>query len=205
MKKRSFNTAAMIAVLCISLVSTGCLGRFAAFNKLSDWNQKATDNKFVNEIVFLALNIIPVYGIALLVDAVVFNSLEFWGEKNPMMTEGDHQKVVESGDLKVVQTFHQDPELKMMTAEYYVQGRLARTLTLTQQTGSPEFIGAVTVSDGSAENFRIESGEAGLTLTRFNAQNRPSAEVVEGPVLQSLSEKIASLINTHTVRLASAH
>jgi len=205
MKRNNFSTIAIVLVMIVSFMTAGCLGRFAAFNNLSNWNQKATDNKWLNELIYLGLNIIPVYGLALLGDAFIFNSIEFWGGKNPMTSEGDYQKTVQAGDLKVVQSFHQDQSLKSMTAEYYVQGRLAQTLTLSQQAGSSEFNGISITSNGTVENFRVQAGEESLTLTRFNTHSKPSIEVVQGPALQSLSEKVAGLINTHTVQLASAH
>ncbi len=74
----------LAAVLSTGLLGASCLGPNKAFNKLNDWNQKVTENKWANEAVFLVLNIIPVYGFAYLADIVVFNSIEFWGGKNPM-------------------------------------------------------------------------------------------------------------------------
>jgi len=205
MKRQNLCTTAIVVVMIVSFMTAGCLGRFAAFNNLSNWNQKATDNKWLNELIFLGLSIIPVYWLALLGDALIFNSIEFWGGKNPMTSEGDYQKTVQAGDLKVVQSFHQDQTLKTMTADYYIKGRLAKTLMLSQQAGSSEFNGISVASNGSVENFKLQAGEESLTLTRFNAQGRPTIEVVQGPALQSLSEKVAGLINTHTVQLASAH
>jgi hypothetical protein len=122
-----------------------------------------------------------------------------------MTSEGDYQKTVQAGDLTVVQSFHQDQALKTMTADYYVKGRLSKTLMLSQQAGSSDFNGISVASNGTVENFMIQAGEASLTLTRFNAQGKPTNEVVQGPALQSLSEKVAGLINTHTFQLASAH
>ena len=59
-------------------------------------------NKFVNELVYLACNIIPVYGVCYLADAVVINSIEFWSGSNPMASVGDIKKVKgENGDYLV--------------------------------------------------------------------------------------------------------
>ena len=205
MKRQNLCTTAIVVVMIVSFLSTGCLGRFAAHQNLAAWNQKATDNKWLNELIFLGLVIIPVYEFAWLGDAIIFNSIEFWGGKNPMTSEGDYQKTVQAGDLTVVQSFHQDQALKTMTADYYVKGRLSKTLMLSQQAGSSDFNGISVASNGTVENFMIQAGEASLTLTRFNAQGKPTNEVVQGPALQSLSEKVAGLINTHTFQLASAH
>ena len=64
--------------LAISLFGTSCLGPNQTFNKLHDWNKTVTSSKWGNEVVFLGLNIIPVYGLCYLADIVVFNSIEFW-------------------------------------------------------------------------------------------------------------------------------
>ena len=65
-------------VLGLGLTTTSCLGPNRLFNGLHEWNEGVTDNRWVNEGVFLGLNIIPVYGVTYLVDIVVFNSIEWW-------------------------------------------------------------------------------------------------------------------------------
>lgn len=74
-------------ILSIALASTlllsSCLGSFRLTNKCYTWN-KSIGDKWVNELVFVGLSIIPVYEICLLADAVVFNSIEFWTGNNPV-------------------------------------------------------------------------------------------------------------------------
>ncbi|WP_010181473.1 DUF3332 domain-containing protein [Aquimarina agarilytica] len=90
------------AIICITLASTtlftSCIGSFSAFNGLRDWNESVTDNQFGNEVIFLALWIIPVYQLATLGDLIVFNAIEFWGGDNPIaMKEGDSEtRIVKS-------------------------------------------------------------------------------------------------------------
>ncbi|MFV0467308.1 MAG: DUF3332 domain-containing protein [Dysgonomonas sp.] len=83
MKKR-FMSVAMIAALSGSILFSSCIGSFGLFNKVLAWNQSLDGNKFVNEVVFLALNIVPVYGVAMFADYVVLNSIEFWTGDNPI-------------------------------------------------------------------------------------------------------------------------
>lgn len=82
MKKR-FITPAIIIALCGSMLSTSCIGSFSLTNKLLGWN-RTIDNKFVNELVFFAFWIIPVYEVSALADALVINSIEFWSGSNPL-------------------------------------------------------------------------------------------------------------------------
>ena len=98
--KRSKLTLVAV-VLSGSLLFSSCVGSFGSFNRLSSWNQ-GVGNKFVNELVFLAFNIVPVYGVAYLADALVINSIEFWSGSNPMANVGDVKKVKgENGDYLV--------------------------------------------------------------------------------------------------------
>lgn len=90
MKKRFFNVAAI--GLASSLLFSSCIGSFALSNKILAWNQ-TIDNKFVNEVVFFAMWIVPVYEVCILADILVINSIEFWSGENP----------VEAGIVKKVQ------------------------------------------------------------------------------------------------------
>ncbi len=91
MKKNRFIPVMAIA-LSTTMLFSSCVGSFGLFNRIASWNQ-TVGNKFVNELVFLALNIVPVYGVAYLADALVINSIEFWSGSNPMANAGDVKKV----------------------------------------------------------------------------------------------------------------
>jgi hypothetical protein len=68
------------------------LGSFSAFNNLKDWNQSVSDSRFVNNLIFWGLNIIPVYGLYFFGDAIIFNVIEFWSGSNPIaMQDGDSE------------------------------------------------------------------------------------------------------------------
>jgi hypothetical protein len=74
-------------VAALGLLAGSCLGPNRAFNAVHDWNEKVSEDKWVNEGVFIVCNIIPVYGVAYLVDIIVLNSIEFWGGKSPMQDQ----------------------------------------------------------------------------------------------------------------------
>jgi hypothetical protein len=73
-------------LLALALGTPACVGPNNAFNSVASWNSRATESRFVNELIFLGLWIFPVYEVALLGDVVVFNSIEFWGSSNPVET-----------------------------------------------------------------------------------------------------------------------
>lgn len=95
--KKSMKLFAALSLAGTMLLSS-CIGSFALFNRLLDWN-KGLSNKAVNEVVFLAFNIIPVYGVAMLADYLVINSIEFWSGSNPL---ADNSGVINTEDGQYV-------------------------------------------------------------------------------------------------------
>ncbi|WP_163710490.1 DUF3332 domain-containing protein [Mangrovibacterium lignilyticum] len=92
-----------IALLLVAVLLSSCYGSFKLTRSLWDWNG-TVGSKFANELVFLAFVIIPVYGVTTLVDAVVLNTIEFWGGGNPMsMKEGEKEKKIVEIDGKQYQ------------------------------------------------------------------------------------------------------
>lgn len=71
------------ALLVLSVLLTGCTGPFQLTKNLHKW-QTSPENKWGDEAIFLGCVILPVYGIATLGDALIFNSIEFWGGENPI-------------------------------------------------------------------------------------------------------------------------
>ena len=95
-------------LLSVTILSTSCLGSFGAFNSLRDWNDGLTNNKFMDNLVFWALNIVPVYPLFLAADVLFFNFLEFWTGSNPIaMEEGASETqyvTVEGTDVRITAT-----------------------------------------------------------------------------------------------------
>lgn len=81
--KRKYFTIATVLLSCGCFVTTSCIGSFALTNKLLSWNRQV-GNKFVNELVFFAFWILPVYEVSCLADVLVINSIEFWSGSNPV-------------------------------------------------------------------------------------------------------------------------
>lgn len=74
---------ALSLLLAGSVPQTGCIGSFALTDKVFQWN-RGLGSIVVQEIVFLAFCIIPVYEITVFADAVVFNIIEFVTGSNPI-------------------------------------------------------------------------------------------------------------------------
>jgi hypothetical protein len=82
--RKSIKAAALAGLLVFGSLTSACYGPFNATRSLHHWNGTVTGNKWAQEGLFLVLNIIPVYGLWMLGDAIIFNSIEFWGGTNPM-------------------------------------------------------------------------------------------------------------------------
>lgn len=102
MKKINLKMAATV-MICGSFLFSSCIGSFGLHSKLVSWNQ-SIGTKFVNELVYLACNIIPVYAVCYLADALVINSIEFWSGSNPLASIGDVKKVKGENGNYLVET-----------------------------------------------------------------------------------------------------
>lgn len=87
-------TITVIAALAGCFLFNSCIGSFALTNKVLDWN-KQVGTKFVNELVFFAFWVLPVYEVTALSDLLIINSIEFWSGTNPV-----------SASTKVIDTDH---------------------------------------------------------------------------------------------------
>ncbi len=96
--RKNFLTVALICTLCGALTLPSCIGSFGLTNKLLTWNRHI-DNKFVNELVFFAFWILPVYEVSGLADLLVLNSIEFWSGTNPVTKE---KKIVKGNDGRYI-------------------------------------------------------------------------------------------------------
>ena len=64
-----------VLFMAAALLTTSCVGSFSLFNRVAKWNMRATNSKFLNEIIFLLIS--PAYVVCTTVDALVLNTIEF--------------------------------------------------------------------------------------------------------------------------------
>lgn len=108
--RRSVKVLALTLSLCVLMSS--CIGSFTLTSKLKNWNDSLGD-KFVCELVFLGLTILPVYEIAVMADALVLNTIEFW-TGNKLISMNDNV-----GDTKIVKNANGDDVLVKTTENGY--------------------------------------------------------------------------------------
>lgn len=82
MKKRPILVG-LILTTAAMLPLQSCIGSFALTNKVIKWNNQV-GSKFINELVFFAFWVLPVYEVTSLADLIVLNSIEFWSGNNPV-------------------------------------------------------------------------------------------------------------------------
>lgn len=102
MKKKGL-TLLVATTLASSVLFSSCIGSFGLTNKLLDWNRNI-DSKFVNELVFIAFWIVPVYEISALADVLVLNSIEFWSGSNPVADAGSVKTIEGKDGIYTVET-----------------------------------------------------------------------------------------------------
>lgn len=81
--KKLYLSVALVLGLSSCMLLNSCVGSFALTKTVLNWNNQV-GNKFVNELVFFAFWILPVYEVTGLADLLVMNSIEFWSGTNPM-------------------------------------------------------------------------------------------------------------------------
>lgn len=80
---------AAIVVGSILTLTTACYGPFNLTKNVYHWNSNIkggseVNEKWMKEFVFFGMIIIPVYMFSALLDAFIFNSIQFWSGSNPV-------------------------------------------------------------------------------------------------------------------------
>ena len=106
MKKIAKLSVMMVA---FSIMFSSCIGSFQLTSKLKNFND-GIGSKWVNELVFLAFCIVPVYELSALADVLVLNSIEFWSGKKAL---------ADAGETKIIKNSKgQDIEVKTLENGY---------------------------------------------------------------------------------------
>jgi hypothetical protein len=93
---RRLRRAIAIALVAafLPVATTGCFGNFELTRKVWHFNKRIDPDKWIREVVFVILVVIPIYPAATLLDAVIFNSFEFWTGRNPVLAKDGATRVV---------------------------------------------------------------------------------------------------------------
>ena len=152
------------------VVQVGCIGHFRLTGNLLSWNHQLS-NKWVNELVFLGLNVLPVYPFSLLGDAFIFNAIEFWGGNNPISSTGEGSDAVastrtfEQGEHKVVLARNDTEQGRQLTVSTFQNDELVERSDLLARSD-----GTVVKIDPAGNVLAVaQPGPGGSILVRDTA------------------------------------
>ena len=145
-----------IVLVCFLTVTSACYGPFNLTRNIYHWNSEVrgsgeVSEKWMKEIVFFGMIIIPVYMLSALADAFIFNSMQFWTGNNPIkLTRGPDGLIqeVQLGDQNINVFWAKDRRSAELT--YQQQGQTVKT--------------ALIVEDGNGYRL-IEAGGESLYVT----------------------------------------
>lgn len=179
MRLVTFRRAAVLTLTAASVFgASGCFGSFNLTRKLYGWNKDVSKDKFVRELVFLGLNIVPIYGVAGAIDAIVANTVEFWTGENPISMTGSI-KVDSATVVKRVGIVKKDGE-RIMTLSTYRSDKLVATTTMSLKPGATFMTFETALADGRTEAYTValnEHGNAYLASTIQVATHRAEVAV----------------------------
>ncbi len=128
MRSPSLRRAAILSLTAFGLATTtGCFGSFQLTRKVYAFNQTVSQDKWVQELVFLGMNIVPIYGLAAFADAVFANSVEFWTGTNPLASA----RTVTPDGTAFVQNGSTTAEGKTLVIDEVKDGETQSTTTIT--------------------------------------------------------------------------
>lgn len=166
-----------LGLLGAATMGTGCWGSFSLTGKVYDWNG-SFGSKWASWAVFLVFIILPVYGVLLFVDAIVFNTIEFFSGNNPVKRSAD----LGNGQRMVFSPVEGDPDA--VDVEHFDGDEVVRAFRI-QKTRR-----GFKLRDAEGERLRVESeserlevqDESGTTLAQLDgdARDRLTAEVRDG-------------------------
>lgn len=129
----------VLVLLTFLGVITACYGPFNLTRTIYKWNGQIkgtgeVNAKWMRELVFLGLVLLPVYEFSLIIDGLLLNSVEFWGGENPIKasdrdTDGNI-RVVHLGQTAIMMTHDQSRQAAQVT--YAEAGRVLRTATIAE-------------------------------------------------------------------------
>ena len=110
MRGRGYFKKSVVCMLLASFMgmSTACYGPFTLTKSVYHWNSGIkgsgeVNEKWMKEFVFFGMIVIPVYMLSALMDAFIFNSIQFWTGNNPVgasdLGDDGQTTVAQVGDL----------------------------------------------------------------------------------------------------------
>jgi hypothetical protein len=164
-------------VLCLMTAASGCFGPFNLTRNVYQWNSglKGTgevNEKWMKEIVFFGMIVIPVYMFSALLDAFVFNAIQFWSGSNPVkLTHGPDgfPEQLRAGDTTIQLSW--SAERRSATLIYRRNGDHIKTLTIAAEASAYRMLDEGTeasayriLDEGTGASYVFERDAAGMSI-----------------------------------------
>jgi hypothetical protein len=141
LRLRAYRAGLAALAIGALLTTSACYGPFNLTRTIYNWNGKVQSfqdipAKWMQEAVFVALVLIPVYPFALIIDALFFNSVQFWTGENPIKVseapDGDG-RIITAGDMTITMSAPDADGLVLVT--YRRDGRVFARASLRTENG----------------------------------------------------------------------
>jgi hypothetical protein len=193
-RKSAIRWVAVVLLLAVVPLTTSCFGRFQLVRNVYDANASVKD-RYVRSAVTWLFVIVPVYGLAGLVDFLVLNVIEFWQGKNPAMGDsGAVIRTVQVGADRFVQTIRHRDGATEMSVERFRDGTLVDRLTLRQEDPSDQVTGSLEMAGAPPEALVAEPDGATLVLTRTVAGQAPARTTASAAEVRSLEARLLAAL-----------
>lgn len=178
---RFVKAVAVLLAASTAWAASGCFGRFQLTRSVYDLNRSVSD-KYLRSAVTWLFVIAPVYGVAALLDFVVFNLVEFWSGENPVVG-GAAERTAVSPDGATVMTITRDGDATVAVIERRraAAGAPAGTLRIRDDgrgaVVSELVVGGKTVRRTAASLLPDGSAVVTSSLTGPPAEHYPASAV----------------------------
>ena len=170
---KKFMVNAVIAVSLGAMTLSSCIGSFGLTNSVLDWNKRATDNKFVNEIIFVLIS--PAYAVCSFADVLVLNSIEFWTGNKVIGQVGTTKDVMgKDGRMYAIKTLKNGYEITDPEGEksYFVFDKKNKSWSYSKDGDIRELFsfnedGSIQACLPNGEKMNVSADEYGLYQVRM--------------------------------------
>ncbi len=159
-------TLTVFVLVCFLTVTSACYGPFNLTRNVYHWNSEVkgsseVNEKWMKEIVFFGMLIIPVYMLSALADAFIFNAMQFWTGNNPIkLTRGPdgHIQEVQLGDQTISVFWAEDRRSAELT--YQREGQTVKTARILEDGNGYRLIEA----GGQAFYVTEQASDGGVNI-----------------------------------------
>ena len=164
---------AVIAVSLGTMTLSSCIGSFGLTNTVFDWNKRATDNKFVNELIFIIIS--PAYAVCSVADLFVLNTIEFWTGEKVVAEVGKTKDVMgKDGRMYAIKTLKNGYEITDPEGEksYFVFNKKKKSWSYSKDGDIRELFsfnedGSIQACLPNGEKINVPANENGLFQVRM--------------------------------------